>query len=471
MSDRKKALAIGGFIIGSFSILATVLLFLKPTFGDSGRTLRVRLVDIEKIGVGTRVTLAGKPIGQVVSIEHIDDARLNPETSQVYVYELVLKVDSHIPIYESDHIQPQTSGLLGEKSIAIIPQRAPKGGLVTVGENAVLFAHLNPSVEDTFQRVGRITAKAEDTLDILYKMLSEGSGQVQSSLSQIQKASGALEKILLQAQEVNLVSTLQETAKETSQAMVSVNKTLEGFISEKNFRNIEGILAHLESVLSSIDDPTKLKDLINQSQMAMSQLHRIGLKANEAWPKVDKAIDDLASTSHYIEEMASKSHHAFDNFEKVSAHVYEGKGSIGRLLMKDDLYLDINQTVARVNILLSDINNYGLLFHNNRTWKNQRAYRMDRLEALKDAPAFERYWKEEIQAMQINMGQLQAMMTQAKKAGKKTSLEQGGEFKEALTHVIRSLADLQQQLSLLTDQWNQPVASPDPKNVDTASAQ
>jgi phospholipid/cholesterol/gamma-HCH transport system substrate-binding protein len=457
MSDRKKALAIGGFIVGSFSILATVLLFLKPTFGDSGRTLRVRLVDIEKIGVGTRVTLAGKPIGQVVSIHHIADARLDKKSPQVYAYELILKVDSRMPIYESDHIQPQTSGLLGEKSIAIVPQRAPDHGLVPVQENEVLFAHLNPSVEDTFQRVGRITVKAEETLDILYKMLKEGSGQVQASLNQIQNASSALEKILLQAQEVNLVSTLQETAKETSGAMAKVNKALEGFASESNLKNIEGILAHLESVLGSIDDPTKLKDLLSQAQMAMAQFHRITLKANEAWPKVDTAIDQLANTSQHIEKMAAQSQHAFDHVEKISNHVFEGKGSLGRLLMKDDLYLDINQTVGRVNVLLSDINNYGLLFHNNRTWKNQRVYRMQRLEALKEPASFERYWQEQIQAMQVNMGQLQAMMTQAKRVGKNDLLESDPQFKSALTHVIRSLGDLQQQLSLLTEQWTQPA--------------
>lgn len=457
MSDRKKALAIGSFILGSFSILATVLLFLKPTFGDGQRTLRVRLVDIEKINVGTRVTLAGRPIGQVVRIQPVEGARLDRSLPQVYAYELVLKVDSRVPIYESDRIQPQTSGLLGEKSVAIVPQRAPESGLVEVQQDEILYAYLSPSVEDTVQRVGRITVKAEETLDILYGMLQKGSGQITSSLSQIQKASAALENILTQAQEINLIEQLKDTAYKTSEAMSQVNSALEKFTNEENIKKTKSLLSHLESIVASVDDPSKIKDLINQTQMAMTQFHRLSLQANESWPKISQAVDHLALTSNHIEELTAKGKDALDNVEKISAHVFQGNGSLGRLLMKDDLYLDVNQTVGRINVLLSDINNYGLLFHNNRTWKNQRVYRMERAINLKEPESFAQYWQEQIQAMQINMGQLQGMMTQAKRANRQGTVQKDPEFKQALTHVIRSLADLQQQLSLLTDQWTQSV--------------
>jgi hypothetical protein len=123
--------------------------------------------------------------------------------------------------------------------------------------------------------------------------------------------------------------------------------------------------------------------------------------------------------------------------------------------MRDNLYLDINETVARANVLLSDINNYGLFFSSNLAWKNQRAYRMDRLSSLKDPQLFNRYWQEQIQSMQINMGQLQQMMTQAKKVDKETAIQKDPEFKKSLTHILQSLGDLQEQLSLLTDQWTQ----------------
>ena len=70
--------------------MVAMILFLKPTVGDGKKMLRVRFANIAGINVGTRVSFAGKPVGEVIPSEEIYNAREMPtdEPGRVYIYEL-----------------------------------------------------------------------------------------------------------------------------------------------------------------------------------------------------------------------------------------------------------------------------------------------------------------------------------------------------------------------------------------------
>lgn len=152
MADQFKNFIIGVFVVIACALIVFIILFLHPTTGDEGRVLYVRFTDVDKINVGTRVTLAGKPIGEVSEVTEVPDAREGPkdEFGHYYIYQLKLLIDSHVKIYNTDLVTARTSGLLGEKSVAIIPQVPPEGQvphLVTKGE--ILYAEHPASVEET----------------------------------------------------------------------------------------------------------------------------------------------------------------------------------------------------------------------------------------------------------------------------------------------------------------------------------
>ncbi len=130
MGEQTKNMLIGVFVIAACAVIVWMILFLKPSVGDGKETLYVRFSNVNQINVGTRVLFAGKPVGEVVAIQPIPDARKKPIADvlgEIYYYQLVLKVDSSVKVYDTDEITIQTSGLLGEKSIAIIPKVPPKG--------------------------------------------------------------------------------------------------------------------------------------------------------------------------------------------------------------------------------------------------------------------------------------------------------------------------------------------------------
>ena len=129
MADYVKNTLIGLFVLVSGVLIVGSVLFLEPSVGDGKKALIVRFSNINGLALGTRVMLAGKPVGEVFTIEQIPNARQQPtdELGQVYFYQLTLNVDSSVRVYSTDEVTVQTSGLLGEKSIAIIPRVMPKG--------------------------------------------------------------------------------------------------------------------------------------------------------------------------------------------------------------------------------------------------------------------------------------------------------------------------------------------------------
>src|SRR3990167_10149083 len=129
MTEKMKNILIGLFVAAAVTIMVAMVLFLEPRVGDGKKTLHVRFANIAGIVVGTRVTFAGRPIGEVVAIREVKEARNEPsdETGRVYFYQLTLKIDSSVDVYNTDEIAIRTTGLMGERSVAIIPKGSQPG--------------------------------------------------------------------------------------------------------------------------------------------------------------------------------------------------------------------------------------------------------------------------------------------------------------------------------------------------------
>jgi phospholipid/cholesterol/gamma-HCH transport system substrate-binding protein len=177
MSDRIKNLLIGLFVATATGVVIFMLLFLHPYIGDEGQTLHVLFTDIDKVNVGTRVLFAGKPVGEVVAIHEVEDAvtHRNAVDGDVYPYELILKIDSSVKVYNSDKILLRTAGLLGERSVFIDPEPLKPGQILhLIGKDEIIYSAQVGTVEDAFQEIKEVSTrlsalldKANEGLDIL----------------------------------------------------------------------------------------------------------------------------------------------------------------------------------------------------------------------------------------------------------------------------------------------------------------
>ncbi len=235
MIDQTKNIMIGLFVIAACAIITFIVLFLHPSVGDEGKTLKVRFSNIDKINVGTRVTFAGRPVGEVVDITEIPAAiqHRKGRDGLVYVYELKLVTDSKINVFNTDTIAARTSGLLGEKSVEITPHPVMPGECLRNVSDEILYADEVGSVEDTFKELTEVANRVDAALD-------------------------AVTELLNQVKEDKLIKHISRT------------------------------FDHLGNIMETLDKPDELSETV-------THVHQFTKKLNHKWDNVNSAIDNVSS--------------------------------------------------------------------------------------------------------------------------------------------------------------------------------
>lgn len=287
MTDQKKNFWLGLFILSALIIAIILLLFLHPTAGDGKKIVRVRFSNLEKVTLGTRVTFAGKPVGEVVAIKEIKEARNNPPdaSGNPYFYEVELKVDSGVHLYNYDEVAFSTVGLLGEKVIAIVPKNAPKNRPAPepIPEDKILDARSSDKIEDALVELTHIAR----TLDSFFEENREKLSSAISSFGRASQEAG------------DLLSDLnrEETGPRFAHMVCSADHVFSQILESNMIGEIHSItsqIASREGTLGKLiyDDHFYLKTqaVMSQLELALNNINRYGLlfQFNNCWQKKER---------------------------------------------------------------------------------------------------------------------------------------------------------------------------------------
>ncbi len=268
MPDQAKNMLIGIFVTAACAIVIFVLMFLHPSVGDEGRLIRVRFANIDKISVGTRVNFAGKPVGEVVGITELPDAETERKATNgyVYIYELLLRVDSSITIFNTDEVTSRTSGLLGEKSVAILPGAAQPGEELRPVDNEVIYATESGSVEDTLKEFKDLSNKVESALDGIIDALTTlkdnhfwenlsntavNFNDISTSLNNKEQLAQTVTNIHSFSENANTVAQNANTLTQNANAIVLQVKSGEGSLGQLLYK--DELYLRLNSVMSKAE--------------------------------------------------------------------------------------------------------------------------------------------------------------------------------------------------------------------------
>ncbi len=350
MNDQAKNILIGIFVIIAFAIIVFVLMFLNPNVGNESTHLKVRFANIDKVTLGTRVSFGGKPVGEVVGIREIEenvDSR-NPHNGIVYVYELDLAVDSSVKVFDTDEISAKTSGLLGEKSVAITPLPPPKGHVVRLVNDEVIYAYETGSVEETFKEFKELSDKIEVTLDGIIDLLNR------------------------------------------------VKK-------EQVVENIGASLANIKDITASLNNKTKWSELLS-------------------------------------------------NLHSISEKVDRGDGTLGKLLVSDDIYLHAVSIMNKAETLMNDVNHYGLLFHTDKKWQRLRARRLNLLQTLRTPQEFRNYFNDEIDSITTSLARVYMVMERTESECPCYALYENKEFTKVFAELMRRIGAMEEEIRMYNTQ-------------------
>lgn len=390
MNDSAKNILIGLFVVAAATIVIFMLLFLHPTVGDDAQTLRVRFANIDKISTGTRVTYGGKPVGEVIEIKEIEDpkdARKPGKDGFVYIYELILGVDSQVRVYNTDQISSRTSGLLGEKTVEITPLAAKPGEQIRLVTDQALYANESGSVEETLKEFKELSDKIEETLDSFKFAIDELNRQ-------------------------------------------------------KIWEKISHTAQNLSDITTALNVPDKWTNILDNLDSAAR--------------KAPETLDEFQKVAHHIDETMQATIQNLNlsllDLNLITKNVTGGKGTLGSLLMRDDLYLNISSLMSKGETVLDDINHYGLFFQNDKRWQRLRARRANLITRLSCPQEFQNYFNDELDQITTALGRISMVLQDTEYQDCYQSFMDDENFRVVFAELLRRVTQMEKSLQLYNQQ-------------------
>lgn len=397
MTEQVKNILIGLFVVGALVIMVSLVMFLKPTVGDGKKILSVKFTNVTGISIGTRVTFAGKPVGEVTHIRELPKARDEADDQgRIYLYQLTLKIDSSVDVYSNDEIAIKTTGLMGEKSIAILPKASTSDKPAQLITDQVVYANSTDALENTFAQVSKVANR----LDVAVNRLDQWFDGNQKMLS---SAIGSF-----------------------NGAMTRVDANLSVLNSEKL------IPALKESV-----------DLLSQNM----QMIRSSLQDDQLLHKVASLTETLDQAANVLTNDGAQ---MMRNLNQISKDIASGTGTLGRLIVGDDFYLRLASLMNKGETLMNDINHYGILFQYNKQWQKGRTRKANFLKALDTPQEFRNYFEGEIDSMTTSLGRLTELMDRAG-SEERTRILHSDAFKQNFASLMRQVQGLTDSLRLYNE--------------------
>ena len=393
MGEQTKNMLIGVFVIAACGVIIWLVMFLKPTVGNGKQTLYVRFPTIDQINIGTRVLFAGYPVGEVVAIDTIRDARQKPIADvlgEIYTYQLTLKVDSSVKVYDTDKITVHTTGLLGEKSISIVPQIPPKGVTPKLITNQPIYGDSVDPIQNAFTQLSGLSKQMKHTFGQVSQWIKEHGGEMGNAICSFTKTMDEANITLRSLNEQNLAPDIK----------TAINTFTETFCEVKG----------------AIEE----------------------LKAGNVFVNAGITMKNLKATT--------------ENTTLITSDLAQGKGTLGRLLKEDGLYLQVQALLSKANTLANDVNHYGFLFNLNKSWQRQRAQRVTLLNALNTPESFKNYFETEVDDINLAMSRLSMLIEKASLSPEKEEILNNTQFKKDFKDLLRQAEELSDNLKMYNEQ-------------------
>ncbi|MBA3602551.1 MAG: MCE family protein [Parachlamydiaceae bacterium] len=435
MANQFKNVMIGIFVIAAFAIIIFILLFLHPNIGNEGKRLHVRFADIDKLTPGTRVTFAGKPVGEVVRIEEIEGGKRIEHDGVIYVYQLELAIDSGVEVFIGDVITSRTSGLLGEKSVSILPFPAEKDEPQILITDQIIYANEGGSVESTLKELKSLSDKIEVTLDNIIIALTTLRNQ--NAWENLGSSINSFKELAAGLNDTKVWEPLNDAVRRIDSMTVTLAES-------NSAERLNRTIANFEETSKSINQPEKITQFINNFSEVAERSNRTIANLEET----SKSLNQPEKITQIINNLSDVSGSA----KNIAAHVERGEGTLGKIIIGDDFNLSLASLISKAEVVLNDINHYGILFHQDKGWQRLRARRLNLLQKLSSPQEFRSYFNDEIDAITTSLERVSMVIEKVDALPCNGDLWRDPGYVKVYSELLRRVATLEEYLQMYNQQ-------------------
>ena len=143
------------------------------------------------------------------------------------------------------------------------------------------------------------------------------------------------------------------------------------------------------------------------------------------------------------------------NLNQITHDIATGSGTLGRILNNEDFYLRLNSLMSKSEMLMNDINHYGLLFQYNKQWQKCRTKKANIANALESPKEFKEFFEHEIDEISASLGRVAEVLDRADQDKEREIIMQNSAFQRDFVVLLRQVKALNDAIRL----FNQDLVS------------
>ncbi len=320
---RSIEVKVGALILVGIGLLAALVLVMG---GISFSRRFPLLVDFENPGgiqPGAPVKMAGVRVGTVDSLE-FRASPPDPLTGRRTLVRARIVIDEryHREIHRDAEFYVTTQGVLGEQFLAIEP-----------GSRADVIEANSVHVGQGPPRIDLFVARAYTLLDDAVTAIHANSDTIHNIVTDL---AGLLHNSndLLQRNGSHIDSLIEETNRTVHDADTLLNSARERYVEGPQVRRI---VDRAENILGTIE--REVPPLARDARQLTGQLNHIASGIG------DEQLGDLRAALHDVRTLTQRANALTGDAQQIVSHVRQGRGTVGALLMDEEMYDDLQELV------------------------------------------------------------------------------------------------------------------------------
>lgn len=307
---------VGLLILVAIIVLAGFILTLNPGLLKDGYIINVDFNHPGALQPGAPVHIGSVRVGRVDGVDYLG-GKEDPITKRRPMIRVRARIDREYldRVYENAQFYVTTASIVGEPILAIDPGDPARELL---GEDAYVIG-------TDSARFDLLIAKGYEIIDALASLMSDNREELDAIVADLSGILRSGNEIIARNDENidRIIENVVSISDEANDLIANANKIVSGPRVSRIVRNVDETMASVNRDIDPI-----MKDV------------------KSITAKVDDALDVIGPEQReQVKTMLASGETIVKDAEKMVAHVREGRGTVGAILMDEAMYDDIQELI------------------------------------------------------------------------------------------------------------------------------